>query len=107
MHSRVPTWARWKAPGVLEPFVVIQFRNFAILISFTAMQVVKPWVLTSATQEHNWERINRIIKENKIGILAVTEAHLDEQRAEIVETLSREKLKVFFSKSPNTNNAQG
>ena len=57
--------------------------------------------------QNKWNHINQLVKEHKINILAVGEAHLNESRHLAIETLFSKRLKVIYSKLPHSHNAAG
>jgi exonuclease III len=54
-----------------------------------------------------WNHINQMVRDNKIGILAVQEAHLDEPRVTRLEGLFPKRIKIYYTTDPNTPNARG
>jgi exonuclease III len=54
-----------------------------------------------------WNHINQMIRDNKIGILAVQEAHLDESRVTWLEELFPKRIKIYHTADPSTPNARG
>ncbi|KAI0353109.1 DNase I-like protein [Trametes cingulata] len=48
-------------------------------------------------ESNKWLLVNQLMRDNKIGVLAVQEAHLDEKRAEEVKKLFGQRLDLFFS----------
>jgi ribonuclease HI len=57
--------------------------------------------------QNKWNHINQLMREQRINILAVGEAHLNETRHSAIETLFNKRLKVIYSKLPHTQNAAG
>lgn len=55
---------------------------------------------------NKWFNINQIMKDKKIGILAIQEAHLTEDYVDTLHTLFGKRLHILFSQGPNPN-AQG
>ncbi|KAF5388409.1 hypothetical protein D9615_000307 [Tricholomella constricta] len=47
-----------------------------------------------------WFHINQLIRDNRIGILAVQETHLTEERRDELEKLFSKRMKTFISKDP-------
>ncbi|KAJ7887854.1 hypothetical protein B0H14DRAFT_2304075, partial [Mycena olivaceomarginata] len=56
---------------------------------------------------NKWWRLNQIISHERLGILIVGEAHLDEERLNSINTVYKRQLLVHFSRDPNTPNANG
>ena len=56
---------------------------------------------------NKWFHIPQIIRENRIGILAIQETHLTEELAKQFSELFGNNLKLFFSPDPDTRNARG
>jgi exonuclease III len=54
-----------------------------------------------------WHCINQLLRDKKIGILALQETHLSDQLVDSLETLYHKRIKIFHSCNPNTNNAKG
>jgi exonuclease III len=57
--------------------------------------------------QNKWNHINQLVREHKINILAVGEAHLNESRHLAIETLFSKRLKIIHSKLPHSHNAAG
>ncbi|KAF9522432.1 hypothetical protein CPB83DRAFT_746262, partial [Crepidotus variabilis] len=57
--------------------------------------------------DNKWNHLNQLIREQKIGILVVGEAHLDVERRDRIETLFNKRMRVIFTKKPDTPNAAG
>jgi hypothetical protein len=57
--------------------------------------------------DNKWWRLNQIICHERIGILIVREAHLDEEQLESINSVYRRQLLVHLSRDPNTPNANG
>lgn len=56
--------------------------------------------------ENKWLHINQLVKEHRIGVLAIQEAHLTHDHVNHLNTLFGKRLQIFFSQGPNEN-AQG
>jgi exonuclease III len=54
-----------------------------------------------------WYHLNQLMRDNKIGILALQEAHLTEQHTDHLHSLFHKRIKIFHSSDPNTPNAKG
>ena len=50
--------------------------------------------------QNKWNHINQLMREQRINILAIGEAHLNETRHSAIETLFNKRLKVIYSKLP-------
>ncbi|KAF5382457.1 hypothetical protein D9615_002745 [Tricholomella constricta] len=48
-----------------------------------------------------WFHINQLIRDKRLGILAVQETHLTEERKEDLERLFSKRMKIFISKDPD------
>jgi len=59
-----------------------------------------------STGENKWNDINQIMREQRIGVLAVQEAHLTQDHVDNLHTLFGKRLQIHFLQGPNTN-AQG
>lgn len=63
---------------------------------------------TSSTASPNkWAEVNKILRDNKIAILALQETHLTAERVDSLHRIYPKQFKVFFSPSPNASQAQG
>ncbi|KAJ7328025.1 Endonuclease/exonuclease/phosphatase [Mycena albidolilacea] len=58
-------------------------------------------------KEKKWWKLNQIINHERIGMLIVGEAHLDEERLESIDRVFKRQLLVKYSKDPRTPNANG
>ena len=56
---------------------------------------------------HKWMHIPQIMREKRIGILAVQETHLTDELAQQFRTLFDNTLSLVFSPDPETRNARG
>ena len=54
-----------------------------------------------------WQALNQAMRDSRIGIMALQEAHLDESTIERIHSIYGRRLRVFASAAPRTNNAQG
>jgi ribonuclease HI/exonuclease III len=54
-----------------------------------------------------WNNINQVIREKKIGILAVQESHLSEMHVNQLHELFHKRMKIFHSIDPDRPNAMG
>jgi hypothetical protein len=54
-----------------------------------------------------WNHINQMMRDSKIGILAVQEAHLDDSRVVQLEELFPKRIKIYHTADSNTPNARG
>ncbi|KAJ6490331.1 hypothetical protein C8R47DRAFT_977706, partial [Mycena vitilis] len=57
--------------------------------------------------DNKWWHIWQIIREHRLGILITTESHLDAERTNNINLLFGKKLRIEFSKDPETANARG
>ncbi|KAJ7667711.1 Endonuclease/exonuclease/phosphatase, partial [Mycena polygramma] len=57
--------------------------------------------------DNKWWHIWQIIREHRLGILITTESHLDAERTNSINLLFGKKLRIEFSKDPETANARG
>ncbi|KAF5376294.1 hypothetical protein D9615_008538 [Tricholomella constricta] len=48
-----------------------------------------------------WLHVNQLLRDKKIGILAVQETHLTEERRDELEKLFSKRMKIFISKDPD------
>jgi hypothetical protein len=58
-------------------------------------------------KDKKWWKLNQIINHERIGMLIVGEAHLDEERLESIDRVFKRQLLVKYSKDPRTPNANG
>jgi exonuclease III len=56
--------------------------------------------------DNKWNHINQIMREHRLSVLAVQEAHLTQEHVDGIHTLFGKRLQVHFSQGPNVN-AQG
>ncbi len=56
---------------------------------------------------NKWKHVNQIMRQKKIGVLIVGEAHLNDERRDDIEALFNRRLKIFHSEDPDTPNARG
>ncbi|KAH9843022.1 Endonuclease/exonuclease/phosphatase, partial [Rhodofomes roseus] len=59
------------------------------------------------TRNNKWNEINQLLREKKIGILALQETHLDDDLTSEVHRLYGRRVRVFNSESANSTGAQG
>jgi exonuclease III len=57
-------------------------------------------------QNDKWNNINQVMKEHRIAVLAIQEAHLTQQHVDNLHGLFGKRLQIHFSQGANTN-AQG
>ncbi|KAJ3919309.1 Endonuclease/exonuclease/phosphatase, partial [Lentinula edodes] len=57
--------------------------------------------------KNKWNHINQIMRDRKIAILAVSEAHMNAERRDNIEQLFGTRLKILFTKREDTANAGG
>ncbi|KAJ7301682.1 Endonuclease/exonuclease/phosphatase, partial [Mycena albidolilacea] len=58
-------------------------------------------------KDKKWWKLNQIINRERIGMLIVGEAHLDEDRLESIDQIFKRQLLIKYSKDPRTPNANG
>ncbi|THU95795.1 DNase I-like protein [Dendrothele bispora CBS 962.96] len=51
-------------------------------------------------RDNKWNHINQLVREKRIGILALQETHLTSERHEQIEKVFSKRLKIFFSSDP-------
>ena len=56
--------------------------------------------------DSKWDHINQVMKEQRLGVLAVQEAHLTQSHVDSLHTLFGKRLQIHSSQGPNAN-AQG
>lgn len=56
--------------------------------------------------DNKWSHINQLVKEQRIGILAIQEAHLTQEHVDNLHSIFGKRLQIHFSQGPNAN-AQG
>ncbi|KAJ6458145.1 hypothetical protein C8R47DRAFT_1246697, partial [Mycena vitilis] len=57
--------------------------------------------------DNKWFHIWQILREQKIGVMIVGEAHMDDVRCDAIHDLFGKVIRVEFSKDPHTANAKG
>jgi hypothetical protein len=57
--------------------------------------------------EDKWHCINQLMRDKKIGILALQETHLSDQMTESLEALYHKRIKILHTCDRNTSNAKG
>lgn len=57
--------------------------------------------------DNKWNHVNQVMRDKKIGILSVQEAHLSDDRKEEVEKLFGKRLKVVHSPDPENPTGKG
>jgi hypothetical protein len=60
----------------------------------------------SNNPDNKWNHINQLVKENRIGVLAIQEAHLTQGYVDDIHRLFGKRLQIHFSQGTNPN-AQG
>ncbi|KAF9073028.1 DNase I-like protein [Rhodocollybia butyracea] len=58
-------------------------------------------------RDNKWKYINNLVKKKKIGILALQETHLTDERREQIEQRYAQRLKIFISTDPENPTGQG
>ncbi|KAF9058809.1 Endonuclease/exonuclease/phosphatase [Rhodocollybia butyracea] len=58
-------------------------------------------------RDNKWKYINNLVKKKKIGILALQETHLTDERREQIEQRYAQRLKIFISMDPENPTGQG
>ncbi|THU83857.1 DNase I-like protein [Dendrothele bispora CBS 962.96] len=51
-------------------------------------------------KDNKWNHINQLMRDKRIGILALQETHLTEERRDLVEKLFTRRLKIYISSDP-------
>ena len=82
-------------------------KNTKVSIKIAALNIKGNGHLNPSNGKNKWNHINQIMREEKIGILAVGEAHLNATRSNEIEQIFGKRLKVLFSSLPNNPNAAG
>ena len=54
-----------------------------------------------------WNHINQLIRDKKIGVLLVQEAHMTQERCAQLEDLFSRRMKIFFSENPENPTGKG
>ncbi|KAJ7094885.1 hypothetical protein C8R43DRAFT_832123, partial [Mycena crocata] len=54
-----------------------------------------------------WNHVNQVVRDKRLGILVVQEAHLDDSRKSEVEKLFSKRLKIFVSPDPENPTGKG
>ena len=82
-------------------------KNTKASIKIAALNIRGNGHLDPLNGKNKWNHINQIMREEKIGILAVGEAHLNTERSRNIEQVFGKRLKIIFSSLPNNSNAAG
>ncbi|KAG6894619.1 hypothetical protein C0992_005383, partial [Termitomyces sp. T32_za158] len=61
----------------------------------------------ASERQSKWYHVNQLMREKKIGILAMQETHLSMPRKEEVERLFSKRLKIFASEDPSNPSGKG
>lgn len=64
-------------------------------------------VQTARYGQSKWNDVNKLVKDKKIGILALQEAHLTSDFVEEIHTLFGKRIHVIWSSDPDQPNAKG
>ncbi|EIN09247.1 hypothetical protein PUNSTDRAFT_44642 [Punctularia strigosozonata HHB-11173 SS5] len=81
---------RWKPPKAMKAGIHIASLN------------IRGFGQANSQVSHNkWLHINQLMRERRIAILLVQEAHMDDQRRDEIETLFTNRLRVFVSPDPD------
>ena len=110
---------RQKAPFPEEPEELIQEnsqedssqterrcrKNTKASIKIAALNIRGNGHLDLSNGKNKWNHVNQIMREGKIGILAVGEAHLNAEQSRNIEQIFGKRLKIIFSPLPNNPNA--
>ncbi|THU75930.1 DNase I-like protein [Dendrothele bispora CBS 962.96] len=62
---------------------------------------------SAAHKDNKWNHINQIVRDKRIGILALQETHLTKDRRCLIEQVFSKRLKVFFSSDPENPTGKG
>ncbi|KAJ3927643.1 MAG: hypothetical protein NXY57DRAFT_1105185 [Lentinula lateritia] len=69
---------------------------------------IKGYGATAPDHPNNkWLHVNQIMRERKIGILAVGEAHMNKEQCDEIEKLHGSRLKIIYSRRTDTANRGG
>ena len=56
----------------------------------------------SSGQETKWQHINQLIRDSRIGVLAIQETHMDEDQCKKMESQFGRRLQIIASADPNS-----
>ncbi|KAJ3983801.1 Endonuclease/exonuclease/phosphatase, partial [Lentinula detonsa] len=57
--------------------------------------------------DNKWTHVNQLLREEKIGILVVGEAHLNPRRLDEISRITDSRMKIFYTMREDTSNAAG
>jgi len=80
-------------------------KNTKVSIKIAALNIRGNGHLDLSNGKNKWNHVNQIMREGKIGILAVGEAHLNAEQSRNIEQIFGKRLKIIFSPLPNNPNA--
>ena len=78
-------------------------KNTRASIKIVALNIKGNGHINPSNGKNKWNHINQIVRDEKIGILAVGEAHLNDERCNNIEQI----FKIIFSSLPNNPNVAG
>jgi exonuclease III len=58
---------------------------------------------TGNNPDSKWNHINQLVKEKRLGVLAIQEAHLTQEHVDDLHKLFGKRLQIHFSQGQNTN----
>ncbi|KAF5376091.1 hypothetical protein D9615_007753 [Tricholomella constricta] len=58
------------------------------------------------SRQPKWHHVNQLLHDKRVGILAVVEAHLTEERKDKLESLFSKRMKIFHSADPDSPRAK-
>lgn len=61
----------------------------------------------TSVSDNKWNHVNQIVRDKKIVILLIQEAHLTEERKDDIEKLFGKRLKIYYSSDPGNLSGKG
>jgi len=121
LQSTMESANRQEAPFPEEPEELIQEnsqegssqterrcrKNTKVSIKIAALNIRGNGHLDPSNGKNKWNHVNQIMREGKIGILAIGKAHLNAERSRNIEQIFGKRLKIIFSQLPDNPNAAG
>ncbi|KAJ7026422.1 hypothetical protein C8F04DRAFT_966373, partial [Mycena alexandri] len=82
-------------------------KNTKAAITLAALNIAGHGNLNVNHQDNKWHHVWQVMREQKIGVLVVREAHLNDERKDSIQNLFGRVIRIEFSQDPLTANAKG
>ncbi|KAJ7574605.1 Endonuclease/exonuclease/phosphatase, partial [Mycena floridula] len=105
-NSQIPTKLVWVA-GRRRRIRASCKKNTKAAIKIAALNINGNGKIDPNHPGNRWNHINQLMRDKRIGILIVGEAHLNRQRHKRLEDTFGKRLKIWYSKDPTRDNAKG